>query len=218
MKEAEYRILEDYMKSCMTDAAHDREHIYRVLRAALKIAESEPEADGEILTAACLLHDIGREQQYANPKVCHAEAGAEMAYAFLLAQGWEEARAAHVSDCIRTHRFRKGRTPATMEAKILFDADKLDVCGAIGIARTLQYQGRTGEPLYCVDESGIPLPGDPGEPESFLKEYKQKLCGLYDRFYTPAATRMAKERQAIAQAFYEALLGEIGMTDLGEMR
>lgn len=213
-----YQILEDHMKTCMTDAAHDREHIYRVLRAALKIAESEPEADREILTAACLLHDIGREKQYADPKVCHAEAGAEMAYEFLLAQGWEEARAAHVSACIRTHRFRAGREPATIEAKILFDADKLDVCGAIGIARTLQYQGRMGEPLYRVGEDGEPLPGDPGEPESFLKEYKQKLCGLYDRFYTPAAAQMAKERRAIAQAFYEALLGEIRMIDLGEMR
>ncbi|HIS75461.1 MAG TPA: HD domain-containing protein [Candidatus Merdivicinus excrementipullorum] len=213
MKEQEYRRIEEYMKACMTDAAHDREHVYRVLRAALKIAETEPEADRDILTAACLLHDIGREKQYADPKVCHAEAGAEMARRFLLELGWEEDRVSHVSACIFTHRFRKGREPGSMEAKIFFDADKLDVCGAIGIARTLQYQGRVGEPLYWVDKEGNPLPGDPGEPDSFLKEYRKKLSKLYGRFYTPAAAEMAKGRRQIAEAFYQAVWREIHLTD-----
>ncbi|MGI5893147.1 MAG: HD domain-containing protein [Candidatus Merdivicinus sp.] len=218
MTEQEYQLLESYMKECMTDAAHDREHIYRVLRAALKIAETEPESDVDILTAACLLHDIGREKQYADPNICHAEAGAEMAFQFLIEHGWKKSCAEHISACIRTHRFRAGREPESIEAKILFDADKLDVCGAVGIARTLLYQGRMGEPIYCVGEDGRPLPGDSQEPESFVKEYRQKLSGLYDRFYTPAAAQMAKERQTAAEAFYEALLREIRMTDLGEMR
>ena len=213
MTQREYRILEDYMKECMTDAAHDREHIGRVLRAALKIAESEPEADVDILTAACLLHDIGRERQYADPSVSHADAGAEMAYRLLLEQGWPEPRAAHVSDCIRTHSFRKGTAPGSIEAKILFDADKLDACGAMGIARTLQYEGRMGEPLYCLGENGQLLPGNPGEPESVLKEYRQKLRTLYDRFYTPAARDMAARRREIAENYYQAILQETGLPD-----
>ena len=213
MTQKEYRILENYMKECMTDAAHDREHIGRVLRAALKIAESEPDADVDILTAACLLHDIGRERQYADPEVSHADAGAEMAYRVLLEQGWPESRAAHVSDCIRTHSFRKGVAPDSIEAKILFDADKLDACGAIGIARTLQYEGRMGEPLYCLGEDGQLLPGNPGEPESFLKEYCQKLQTLYDRFYTSSARSMAVQRREIAEDFYRAILREIQLMD-----
>lgn len=56
----DYDKTEAYMLQCMRDSAHDREHIYRVLYTALDIAESEPSADPEILTAACLLHDIGR--------------------------------------------------------------------------------------------------------------------------------------------------------------
>ena len=215
MKEQEYRKIEEFMQDCMKegDAAHDREHVCRVLRAALKIADTEPEANRDILTAACLLHDIGREREYADPAVSHAEAGAEMAYRFLLEQGWEERRAAHVSACILTHRFRSGREPASIEAKILYDADKLDVCGAVGIARTLFYQGKMGEPLYRVGEDGKPLPGGPGEPASFLKEYRQKLRGLYSRFYTPAAAEMAKERQEIAEGFYQAILREIRMAE-----
>lgn len=43
--------------------------------------------------------------------------------------------------CIKTHRYRTNNPPESLEAKILFDADKLDAAGAIGIARTLLYKG-----------------------------------------------------------------------------
>ena len=82
-----YTMLENYMCSCMTDIAHDKEHIYRVLYRALEIAEEEPGTDYDVLIAACLLHDIGRQEQFENPKVCHAEAGAKKAYDFLKEQG-----------------------------------------------------------------------------------------------------------------------------------
>ncbi len=74
MKKQEFLKLESFMRDCMKDSAHDREHVYRVLHTALRIAEDYPEADGEILLAACLLHDIGREAQYADPSVDHAAA------------------------------------------------------------------------------------------------------------------------------------------------
>jgi uncharacterized protein len=59
----------------MKDSAHDTEHIYRVLYVALDIARYEENVDGDVLIAACLLHDIGREEQNADPAVCHAAAG-----------------------------------------------------------------------------------------------------------------------------------------------
>ena len=67
-----FRLLETYMQTCMQDSAHDREHIYRVLSNALEIAKTEPEVDYDILIAACLLHDIGRPEQFADPSLCHA--------------------------------------------------------------------------------------------------------------------------------------------------
>ncbi len=54
------------MLSCMNDGAHDRQHIYRVLYYALDIAE-EYCIDQDVLIAACLLHDIGRDAQFRNP-------------------------------------------------------------------------------------------------------------------------------------------------------
>lgn len=79
MKKETYIFLENYMLSCMVDSAHDKEHIYRVLYNALEIAEHEADVDYDVLICACLLHDIGRKEQFENPKLCHAQVGAAMA-------------------------------------------------------------------------------------------------------------------------------------------
>ena len=143
-----YLQIENYMLSCMEDSAHDKEHIYRVLYGALEIAKAEEHVDQDVLITACLLHDIGRKEQFADPTLCHAMVGADKAAAFLLAQGYGEEFAQKVHHCIQTHRFRKALQPQTIEAKILFDADKLDVTGAVGIARSLMYKSEVAEPLY----------------------------------------------------------------------
>ena len=135
MNKETYGLLEDYMICCMTDAAHDKEHVYRVLYNALEIAGEEADVDYDILIAACLLHDIGRKEQFENPALCHAAVGSEKAYRFLLAHGFEVPYAEQVKQCIRTHRYRKNDPPQSLEAKILFDADKLDVTGAIGMEK-----------------------------------------------------------------------------------
>ena len=100
------RALYEQMENCMLDAmeagAHDAEHVYRVLYAALDIAQTEPAADLDVVIAACLLHDIGRAEERQDPSVCHAQVGAEKAYRFLLGIGQDEPFAAHVRDCIRT--------------------------------------------------------------------------------------------------------------------
>lgn len=142
------------MLSCMNDSAHDKEHIYRVLYTALDIAAYEQDVDYEILITACLLHDIGRGEQFENPALCHAAVGGDKAFAFLMDCGWTQERARLVKEAIAAHRYRSKNPPVSVEAKILFDADKLDVTGAIGIARTLLYAGETGCPLYTMNSDG----------------------------------------------------------------
>lgn len=129
-----YALLEKYMISCMEDSAHDKEHIYRVLYNALRIAKTENDVDYDVLIVACLLHDIGRKEQFEDSKLCHAIVGGEKAYAFLIEHGYGSQYAEQVKQCIQTHRYRKSNPPQSLEAKILFDADKLDVAGTIGIA------------------------------------------------------------------------------------
>lgn len=204
-----YQTLEAYMLSCMDDSAHDSEHVYRVLYNALEIAAAEEGVNYDILIAACLLHDIGRREQIADPSLCHAAVGSEKAYGFLLEQGLEPDFAHQVRHCIQTHRFRKNLPPQTIEAKILFDADKLDVTGAIGIARTLLYKGIVTEPLYRKLPDGTISDGTEDLGHSFFREYRFKLEHLYDRFLTPKGAELAAGRQAIAADFYQSLFREV---------
>ena len=203
-----YRLLESFMLSSMEDSAHDREHVYRVLFQALQLASGEEAVDCDVLIAACLLHDVGRPEQLADPTLCHALVGAEKASRFLTDSGFSPEFAHRVAQCIVTHRFRADRPPESVEAKLLFDADKLDVTGAMGVARTLLYQGTVGSTLYSVDDRGVPSSGEGDRVPSFFQEYKFKLEKLYDRFYTAEGRRIALQRRAAAEAFYESLLAE----------
>lgn len=209
MEKQTYTLLEKYMLSCMDDSAHDKEHIYRVLYSALEIAKTEDDVDMDVLIAACLLHDIGRKEQFENPQVCHAMVGGEKAFRFLIDNHFDEEYAKRVKHCIQTHRFRKNNLPQSIEAKILFDADKLDASGAIGIARTLIYKGIVAEPIYTLLPNGEVSDGSADTAPSFFQEYKYKLEKIYTHFYTNKATQIAKERQQAAVSFYESLYKEM---------
>lgn len=204
-----YQMLESYMLSCVCDSAHDAQHIYRVLYAALQIAQTEENVDYDVLITACLLHDIGRKEQFENPSLCHAEEGAQKAHRYLLDNGFSSEFTWKVMHCIHTHRFRKNCQPQTLEAKILFDADKLDVTGAMGVARTLMYKADMDQPLYHVLDDGTISDGTHDLGPSFFREYKVKLEKIYDRFYTDCGAKMASQRREIAAAFYERLYQEV---------
>ena len=201
-------VIEQYMRDCMCDSAHDTQHVYRVLNYAMDIAAHEQGVDLEILQAACMLHDIGRGEQYADPRVDHAACGAEKARKWLEANGHSVEFAQAVSDCISAHRFRSDNPPVSIEAKILFDADKLDACGAMGMARTLFYKAHVGLPLYMIGENGAVLDGMADTEDTFFREYKFKLEKLYDRFYTERGAALAQSRRNAAREFYDALLRE----------
>lgn len=209
MKSDTYTLLEKYMLSCMEDSAHDKEHIYRVLYNALDIAKTENDVDYDVLIGACLLHDIGRKEQYENPALCHAMVGGEKAYNFLIEHDFDVTYAEKVKQCIQTHRYRKNNPPQSLEAKILFDADKLDAAGAMGIARTLMYKGIVSEPLYSLLPDGIVSDGENDTTPSFFQEYKYKLEKIYSNFYTTKGAEIARERQQAAIDFYNSLYQEI---------
>lgn len=208
MNKETFCLLEKFMISCMEDSAHDKQHIYRVLYNALEIAGTESNVDYDVLIASCLLHDIGRKEQFENPALCHAMVGSDKAYRFLTEHKFDAEYAEQVKYCIETHRFRKAHLPQSLEAKILFDADKLDAAGAMGIARTLIYKGIVSEPLYSVLPDGMVSNGENDSAPSFFQEYKYKLENLYSNFYTVRAAEIAKERQHIAAEFYNCLYRE----------
>lgn len=208
MTETQFQKIEAYMLQCGKDSAHDAEHIYRVLQNAKAIARAESNVNEDILITACLLHDIGRPEQFADPTLCHAQVGAEKAKVFLTGLGMDTGFVEAVCHCIRTHRFSNRAVPQTIEAKILFDADKLDVTGPLGIARTLQYQGKHNYPLYTRLSDGSIANTEDGE-KSFFQEYHRKLKKLYDGFLTAEGARLAEVYRAAGEAFAEALFRQI---------
>jgi len=192
------------------DPVHGFGHIRRVLRMALTIGE-ELGADLEILEAAALLHDSrGAAPGEDGARMSHEETSAAFAREILLEEGWEEERIRAVEHSIRAHRFRGSEKPETLEAKILFDADKLDVNGAYGAARTLGYALQAGQPFFAEPserflETGVK---EEGEPHSAYHEYLFKLRRIRESLYTSPAIRMARQRHEVLEQFFNQLAAE----------
>lgn len=210
MTKDQFKSVESYMLECMVDYVHDESHIYRVLNFALRIAETLPEADKDVVILSALLHDIGRRDEAKNKVICHAVAGSEEAYQFLVENGWSEKTAKHVSDCILTHRYKAKRFPTSLEAKIMFDADKLDLTGAMGVARAILFGGQIGEPFYLIGGDGMPTNGDTNEEPSLYRQYNRLLRFIGTKFYTKEATRIAQEQQQIMDMYFQAMFQEVG--------
>lgn len=209
MNKDTYSKIEGCMLENCGESVHDCEHIYRVLYTALDIAQHEKsEVDTDILIAACLLHDIGRAEELKNKKIDHAVYGSEMAYKWLVENGFDNLFAQRVSECIKTHRYRGNNIPRSIEAKILFDADKIDAAGYMGIARTLMYKGIIGEPLYITD-NGTVSDGTDNSEHTFFREYVFKLSKVYDRLFTDRAKETAERKRAAAQHFYSTLYSDL---------
>jgi uncharacterized protein len=194
------------------DPVHDFEHVLRVYHMAEKLAIAEG-ADLEIVRAAALLHDsVGSAPGgEGSARTEHHIASAEFAAQVLKEEGWQEERIQAVQHCIRAHRFRsKGEKPRTLEAKVLYDADKLDVLGAIGAARTIAYAALDGQPSYAEPSELFLQTGqkEPGEAHSSYHEYLFKLRKVKDLIFTASGKQIAGERDAFLKAFYEQLQAE----------
>jgi len=195
--------IEDARAYYSDDPVHGFDHILRVLALAEHIARLEG-ADLEIVRAAVLLHDIARGEDEAN-QGDHAALAAERARAILRDQPPERVEA--VCQAIATHRFRVGPQPETLEARVLFDADKLDAIGAVGIARAFAYAGQHGQRLGTEADLS-PDPQDASE-HTPLDEFKQKLVHLRQRMTTATGRALAEERHAFMLAFFDRLAAEM---------
>lgn len=193
------------------EAAHDFDHVLRVMRLAERIALAEG-ADVEIVRAAALLHDVARADE-ARGGPPHAAAGAARARVILAGHPPERVEA--VAEAIASHRFRERRAPRTLEAQVLYDADKLDAIGAIGVARAYAVAGREGQRLWAevppdyVERPVSSLEENAAPCHTPCHEYVYKLSHLKDMLYTPTARRLAEERHAYMAAFFERLDREV---------
>ena len=193
------------------DAVHDFDHVLRVYRLALRLAEAEG-ADVEIVGAAALLHDAqgsgldGGEAARAE----HHQISAAFAEEVLLAEGWPPEKISAVQHCILTHRFRSPEIPETIEAQVVFDADKLDAIGAVGAARAIAYSALEGNSFYEEPSQQFLERFEtlPDEEHTAYHEFLFKLSRIKDRLYTASAKKVAEERHAFMEAFFYRLRDE----------
>lgn len=192
-----------------SDAVHDFDHVLRVYRMAERLAEAEG-ADVDIVRAAALLHDAEGAMPGGESRADHHYASAEFAAQVLAAEGWDAERIAAVQHCIRAHRYRGLENPETLEAKILFDADKIDVLGAIGVARVIGYATLAGTPWYEEPSRQFLETGKEveGEAHSAYHEHLFKLRKVRQRMFTVSARAIAEERLHYLDEFFERLIDE----------
>jgi uncharacterized protein len=187
---------------------HGPDHAARVHRMALWIGK-EMGADLKVLSAAALLHDVGRrDETRSRGKVCHAGKGAELARVILGELGLGPAMIEKVVHCIAAHRYRSDEKPYSLEAMILFDADKLDSIGAIGIGRAFLFAGEIGARLH--NDTGV-IEGTEAYSveDTAYREFKVKMSRIKDGLLTPIGRQLAQERHQFMEMFFARLENEI---------
>jgi uncharacterized protein len=184
--------------------SHGWDHTERVYGLCLRIGRKEG-ADLDTLRLAALLHDIGRaEEDRSNGRICHAARGAVLAREILRARGMDEARTAAVVRAIETHRFRGRFVPDTKEGKILFDADKLDSIGAVGVGRAFLFAGEVGAKLH--DPKIKVRDTKPyTQEDTAYREFLVKLARVKVRMFTSEGKQIARERYDFMAAFFRRL-------------
>jgi uncharacterized protein len=188
--------------------SHDWEHTERVHNLCVRIGKKE-NADLEILKYAAVLHDIGRNHQdESNGEICHAEKGAMLARKLLEEYNVNHEKIEKIVHCIESHRFRGNITPQSIEAKVLFDADKLDSIGAVGIGRAFLFAGEVGAKLHDKDvniENTKPYTKE----DTAYREFKVKLRTIKDRMLTEEGKKIAERRHRFMVNFFDRLNKEV---------
>jgi uncharacterized protein len=218
-----FEVIKEFATEQMAEnkcAAHNIEHVLRVYKLAMKLAGGE-NVDMDVIEAASLLHDIGGVRESADPtgQTDHAVESAKIAEPFLREIGFSEDKIAHIKNCILSHRYRTENKPETLEAKIVFDADKLETAGAIGIARSFVWVGRHNARIYRkvnLDEYAKENLGGKinGRIQDKTKHSPQINWETKDKFildylYTDKAKAMAAGRKKFYEEFLERLEREI---------
>lgn len=198
------------------DAAHDFDHVQRVTLLADRIAAAE-QADRTVVHLAALLHDLPTPaDETGDHRTAHHLRAGERARQLLRERGAPEMLIEQVVHCIEAHRYRDRTTePQTLEARCLYDADKLDSIGAIGVARAFAYAGAHGSRLWRKPAAAIENAENDRSTADYtpVHEYVFKLRDLLTTLHTPTARIIGERRHAVMTAFFIHLdvemMGEI---------
>jgi len=198
------------LKGFFSDArgSHDWEHTERVYALCMCLGREEW-ANPDVLRFAAVLHDVGRGfEDKSEGKICHAEKGAAIAREVLLKHGMDALKVDEIVHCVECHRFRGDKVPVSCEAKVLFDADKLDSIGAVGVGWAFLFAGEVGARRHNGDVDVLKTEAYCREDTAY-REFMVKLRKVKDRMLTSSGRRLALGRHRFMVEFFEVLDKEV---------
>jgi uncharacterized protein len=197
-----------------SDVAHDMDHILRVMNLAETIQRREG-GELSVIWAAVALHDIGQERERRQGGD-HALIGAQMAAELLRGTSFPQEAIPAVQEAIADHRLIAGRRPRSLEGQVLYDADKLDALGAIGIGRLYMITGRRGQRVYAPLPEDLVLPLPPLRVRELRDcpdyspsiEFHLLFTDLPEKLCTVTGRQLARQRYAFMCEFFRRLEAE----------
>lgn len=167
------------------------EHSEFVCNLALQMGE-ELNADTEILKVSALLHDIGIT---IDDSPSHAAKSAEIAESILENTDFPKEKIKDVLYAISVHSDLSSTPLTTLEAQILWDADKIAHLGAVVFVRFLMKMALRG--------------GTTKKALTFFQENLKRAEYLKDNMKTERGNKLASERYKFAENFVRQLEEEM---------
>jgi len=212
----EEKQIRDFVKERLrgSDIAHGFDHVEYVVNMARKIALREG-ADLRIVIPAVYLHDVVSREDVERFDL-HTDESATEGKRFLRNMGFSAVEIDEIGDAIATSSYEsylKGREPASLEAKVVRDADWLDAIGARGIARVFAFAGHYG----CPEMGKVDW--DPEKPEKLemntsgadpspIYHFFSKLLWLKDLMQTDTGKIEAEKRHQFMMDFLKRYRAE----------
>jgi len=190
------------------DAAHDLEHVRRVVRNAAKLAMAEG-GRREVVLPAAWLHDCVTVPKDSAQRTQASRLAARQAGQWLREWNYPSEWLPEIAHAIEAHSFSAGLAPRTLEARIVQDADRLEAIGAVGLARCLMLGATLGRPLYDRDDPFCEH-RRPDDRRSTVDHFYTKLLKLEDAMQTAGGRAEARRRTEFLREFLVQLRGEIG--------
>lgn len=178
---------------------HDWNHVLRVIKISERIAKKEKNVDLDVLRAAVLLHDVAREMEEKRKCKDHAKKGAQISPSMLKKAGFPKDKIERVVHCVISHRKSTGIKPEIIEAKILQDSDKMDIFGAIGIARTFVQHAK--DKAIHTDKSKRLVSFSDYKTDSSLEMIRSLLLVRRTKFYTKEGRKILDNRLKFIKKF-----------------
>ncbi|MGF1755829.1 HD domain-containing protein [Vibrio makurazakiensis] len=190
-----------------TDAAHDLNHILRVVKTAKQLCRAENAVE-EVVVPAAYLHDCFTFPKNHPDRERSSKHAADIAIEFLKSVNYPEQYYSAIHHAIVSHSYSANVTPETLEAKIVQDADRLDALGAVGIARCVQVSTSLGRTLYSLTDPFCES-REPDDKVFTIDHFYIKLLHLVDTMNTDSAKREAERRTQFMRSYLVQLESEI---------